>query len=260
MRSSPLIATPDKTLDAQEQVRALALCDDVCDQMIGRLGHLTIPARLNDWLTNAWSGYLLSFHDMFSDELPKPEQRQQLLKLLAAVPGMLQGGLVDPASGLIYPYHRRKSYRILVCLGLFLSYVGVAAAIWALARFQILKVQGQPVNAFIMALDWALVLLGLVTHYGISRAKGGSPSLGSIPLGHPTCAIDARAGTILLKLLLMLIGYFGLLYLLPKGPDGQLDFFLVGYSLDSAVGVVAASLDQRATARGAEWAKGLKAT
>jgi hypothetical protein len=256
---SPIIATPGTNLPAAEQVRALALCDQTCDSLIGLLGHLTIPARLNDWLTDAWSGYLLSFHDLFSDELPKPEQRQELLKLLASVPGLVEGGLVDPASGLIFPYHPKKSDRVVVCVGLLLAYLVATGGIWLMGWLGAVRSAGVPLGASDLLLNWVLVILGLVTHYGVNRSKGGSPGLGSIPLGHPTCAIDARAGTILLKGLLMLIGFFGLLLLAPKGPGGHLDFFLVGYSLDSFVGIISSSLDQRATARGNELTKSFKA-
>jgi hypothetical protein len=255
---SPIIATPGANLSAPEQVRAFALCDETCDQLIGLLGHLTIPARLNDWLTDAWSGYLLSFHDLFSDELPHREQRQEVLQLLASVPGIVEGGLVDPASGLIYPYHPGKRQRVGVCVGLLVAYLVATTGIGLIGWLAPISSAGTTFGAWHLLLRWILVILGLVTHYGVNRSKGGNPGLGSIPLGHPTCAIDARSGTILLKGLLMLIGFFGLLLLAPNGGGGQLDFFLVGYSLDSFVGIISSSLDQRAVARGAELTKALK--
>lgn len=255
---SPVIMTPGTNLTAPEQVRALAVCDQTCDGIIGLLGHLTIPARLNDWLTDAWSGYLLSFHALFTDELPRQEQRQELLQLLASVPGLVEGGLVDPGSGLIYPYHPKKWQRVGVCIGLLVAYVVATAGIWLIGLKALISSTGTALSASDLLLNWVLVILGLVTHYGVNRSKGGNPGLGSIPLGHPTCAVDARAGTILLKGLLMLIGFFGLLLLAPKGHGDHLEFFLVGYSLDSFVGILSSSLDQRATARGTELTKALK--
>ncbi len=131
--------------------------------------------------------------------------------------------------------------------------------IWKLASVDLLplgaRFKGNPSQ---LMLAWCLIILGLVTHYAIDRSKGGSAGSKSIPLGHATYAIDARAGMILLKGILMLIGFFGLLFLVPNGPSGNLDFFLVGYSLDSFVGIVAVSLDQRAVARGTEFTKAMK--
>lgn len=102
----PIIVAPLAQFAAEEQVRQIALCEKTCEELIGLIGHLTIPNRLNYWLKDSWTGYPLPFHDLFSDELPSVERRQDLLKLLAAAPGLVQGGIVEPTSGLIFPYHK----------------------------------------------------------------------------------------------------------------------------------------------------------
>jgi hypothetical protein len=74
-------------------------------------------------------------------------------------------------------------------------------------------------------------------------------------MSHLSTAIDARAGSILIKMLLMVFGYFGLLFLGGPHNNGHLNAFLVGYSLDSFVGVFSSTLDKKALTRGSAMAK-----
>lgn len=252
---SPVIKQPGTALSVDEQVKEIAVCDQFCQEIVACIGRLTIPARLNDWLKDGWNGYLLPFHDLFSDELPRPEDRQNLLQILAAAPGVIEGGIVEPASGLIFPYHHSRYCRWAVCLALMVGYLAVTLGIWYLGRTaSVLMTGDRPAGDLV--LNWLLVALGLMTHYAVDRSKGsGAGGVKAIPLGHPSYVIDARAGIVVLKGLLMLLGFGGLLFLLPGGHPGHLDFFLVGYSLDSFVGIVSVSLDKRAAARGSELSK-----
>ena len=145
--------------------------------------------------------------------------------------------------------------RVAVCGLLALGYLVVTAGIWVFGQTANEPMMGVVPGPSPLVLNWLLVVLGVITHYAVDRSKANkSGGATAIPLGHLTYAVDARAGVIIMKGLLMLVGFFGLLFLAP-GTPGHLDFFLVGYSLDSFVGIVSLSLDQRAAARGAEVAK-----
>lgn len=249
---SKIVSQPATPLSAVEQVTELAMCDRLCDEMIAEIGRMTIPARLNDLLKEAWNGYLIPFHDLFSDELPRVEDREHLLRLLAATPRVIKGGIVEPGSGLIFPYHENKAQRLAVCIALASAYLAATTLIWwAGTEAGLPRLDGNSLGH--PEINWLLVIAGVITHYAVDRTKGNN-GVKSIPLGHLTAAIDARAGVIVMKGLLMLVGFFGLFFLSPQ-PSGHLDYFLVGYSLDSFVGIVAASLDQRAATRGAALAK-----
>jgi hypothetical protein len=255
---SPIIKLPASSLSVDEQVKEIAMCDQFCQEIVACIGRLTIPARLNDWLKGGWNGYLLPFHDLFADELPRPKDRQTLLKVLAATPGIIEGGIVEPASGLIFPYHHHWYSRWAVCLALMLGFLAATIGIWYLGHMPFALVTGGS-QAGDLVLNWLLVAIGLMTHYAVDRSKGsGEGGVKAIPLGHPAYVIDARAGSVLLKGLLMLLGFGGLLFLVPGERHGHLDFFLVGYSLDSFVGIVSSSLDKQAAARGSELAKQMK--
>ena len=252
---SPVIKEPATSLPVDEQVKEIAMCDQFCQEIVACIGRLTIPARLNVWLTGGWNGYLLPFHDLFADELPRPKDLQNLLKILAASPDAIKGGIVEPASGLIFPYHHSWYCRWAVCLALMVGYLAATIGIWYLGSpANVLATGGMPAGDLV--LNWLLVALGVMTHYAVDRSKGsGEGGVKAIPLGHPSYVIDARAGSIVLKGLLMLLGFGGLLLLVPGEHHGHLDFFLVGYSLDSFVGIVSSSLDKRAAARGSELSK-----
>lgn len=254
---SPVVAQPNVALAPEEQIKELANCHAFCEEMVAHIGLLTIPARLNEWLKNGWNGYLLPFHDLFGDELPRPEDRQRLLGLLAAAPGIIRGGIVEPTSGVIFPYHEQWYWRWGACVALMAGYVATTIGIWSLAGSGLLGETNS--NGREVVLGWVLVVLGVITHYAVDRSKGsGAGGVKAIPLGHPSYVIDARAGIVLLKGLLMLVGFFGLILLNP-GTHGHLDFFLVGYSLDSFVGIVSSSLDKRSVARGKDWATAMNA-
>jgi hypothetical protein len=251
---SPVIVRPGEPMLAEEQVKELAMCDLLCSQMVTRIGNCTIPARLNAWLVAGSNGHFLPFHDLFMDEMPRLEDRQRLLRLLASAPGMIHGGIVEPKSGLILPFHHRKRTRVMMCLFLLFLYMTATLGIWKLGASGWQEVPPvQPVFC------WLLVVLGFLTHYAIERGKtGDGGGYAAIPLGRPTCVIDARAGAILLKGVLMLIGFFALV-LLYETP-GVLDFFLVGYGLDSFIGIVSTTLERRGSTRGAELQNALSST
>jgi hypothetical protein len=112
---------------------------------------------------------------------------------------------------------------VTVRASLALGYVVATLGIWMLAR-QLVKAPA-PGDPGQLLICWLLVVAGLITHYAVDRSKNaGAGGTKSIPLGHPTYVIDSRAGIILFKLLLMLIGFFGLQFLVPNGPPRRLDF------------------------------------
>ncbi len=250
MSDSPLLTAPGGTYSAQDQLHHLSMLDDQCTQMVYQLGALTIPARLNDWLAKARPGYYIPFHAVFADELPVFEDRVRVLNSLAWEPKVIHGGLVDPATGLIYRYSDRPSERI---ISLTLLVVGIAATVGIVIGacfLPIVRWPLQPSSLHLVLIAWAAVLAGVIVHVGVSTAKrlqmqAGSPPV--IAVGDLPLLISAKLGPILLKLLLALVGFFGLVFAAGVGSVTVLNAFLVGYSLDSVVELFSASLEQRAT-------------
>ena len=245
----PLLARPQETLSAQEQLHYLDALERQFRRLIFIVGYLTIPARLNHWLANARPGYYVPFHAVFEDEVPDPEDRLRILNYLKWSPQVIRGGLVDAENGLIYRYDRNPWARA-GTMALLLA--GVAATIGIVIGLCYLPVGNWPLapaNVGTLLIGWAAVAVGLLVHVAVGTAKraqapGARPpilALGDLPL-----LLNARSGQILLKLLLTLVGLFGLAFGAGVANLTPLNAFLVGYSLDSVVELFGASLEQKA--------------
>jgi len=249
VRACPLLLKPEEDLSAQEQLHHLNTLDAQFRQIIYQVGALTIPARLNEWLANARPGYYIPFHAVFDDELPNWEDRERLLNLLAWSPMVIEGGIVDAANGLIYR-HAREPIRIVGSILLLVLAVAVAIGIVIGACY--LPVEAwplQPRHVSTALIGWAAVLVGVLVHGGVGTVKraqtqGGRPPI--LAVGDLPRVINAKVGQILLKLLLTLVGFFGLVFATGVENTTPLNTFLIGYSLDSVVELFSASIEQQA--------------
>jgi hypothetical protein len=249
---NPALLDPEASFDAREQLQLLSMLDVQCKGFVFQAGVLTIPSRVNRWLDGARTGYYIPFHLVFDDELPAWEDRQRVLNYLAWSPRAIKGGLVDAESGLIYRYSQNRQAR----LGSFLLLaVAFLAAVGVIVGACYLPVEGWPVGpsdlpAFLVG--WGAVLAGVVVHMGIesvkrTQAQGGRPPI--IAVGDLPLLVNSRIGQILQKLLLTLVGFFGLVFAAGATNITPFSSFLVGYSLDSFVGLFGASIEQRAGAQ-----------
>ena len=250
--ANPLLIDPNKDFDAQQQLRHLNRLDVQCRSMIFRIGVMTIPTRLNNWLDESHAGYYIPFHAVFEDEMPVFEDRVRMLNYLAWSPRTIKGGLVDPTNGLIYRYSRVWWKRL---LSFILLLVALGATIGIVVGACYLPIAGwplQPKYLFMLLAGWGAVLIGIVVHTGVATTKrrqvqGGGPPV--IAIGDLPLLISAKIGRILLKLLLALVGFFGLVFSSGVGNVTLLNTFLVGYSLDSVVEIFSASVEQQAAAQ-----------
>jgi len=249
--ASSLIQNPEDTFDTQTQLHHLNMLDGLCKKLIFQVGVITIPERVNAWLRVARPGYYIPFHAVFEDELPDFDDRVKVLNYIAWAPRAIESGLVNAETGLIYRYSLDPERRWATFLGLIVAFVAVFALIAGVAH---VPIQGWPLQQSHLAtllVGWVAVLAGVVVHIGIGAAKraqaqGGRPP--TIAVEDLFLWVNARFGHILFKMLLALVGFFGLVF--AAGPDKvtPLNTFLVGYSLDSVVEIFSASLEQRATA------------
>ncbi len=252
MTACPLLVNPEGEFGAQQQLQHLDTLDKQISRIIFLVGALTIPNRVNDWLAKARPGYYVPFHSVFEDELPTMEDRVRVLNLLAWSPEVIHGGIVDAASGLIYRYNRDPKQRTNSFLYLILGFV-VATAIVIGVSF--LPAPGWPLtpeNLSATVIGWGAALVGAVVHVGVSSVKrrqqqGGLPPV--VAVGDLLLLVDARLGELLLKLLLILIGFFGLIFSMGIAQVTIFNAFLMGYSLDSFIELFGANIEQQATAQ-----------
>ena len=249
INASPLIQNPATPLDAQTQLRHLDLLDTQCKRLVFQVGVLTIPDRVNEWLRSSRPGYYIPFHAVFEDELPDLEDRIKVLNYLTWAPNALKGGLVDADSGLIYRYSDDPGRRHRTFLGLVLAFVAAGLFVTLMCYLPIPGWMLSPNDLARTLVSWGAILTGIVVHVGVGTAKraqarGGRPPI--IAVGDIFLLIDARFGQILLKLLLALMGFLGVVFSVGLESASPMNMFLIGYSLDSVVEIFSVSLEQRA--------------
>ena len=255
MRGNPLIMSPDTARETQDELHDLTMLIELSADIVLAIGHLTIPGRVNAWLTKARPGYYLPFHLLFEDELPSLAGRVRVLNAIAAAPDALQNGIVSAATGLIYRYEKEKSARLFSVLTVLLFLLATTASIPLLAHIgKWLAIASWPLptdKIGDLTVYWWAVLLGTVTHIGIASVKRSQAS--GLP---PVMAINdwqlyvsARKGDIMLKIFIALFGFFGLVFSVGADKVTPVDAFLIGYSLDSVVELFGTSIEQRAAAQ-----------
>lgn len=258
MQVSPLVDNPRANLDVQQQLHYLDLLDEQIHSFSYQISLLTIPHQINEWLRITGPGYYIPFHEVFAGDVPRSEDRDRLLKYIALTPHLTPGGFVDIENGRIYRYSTNR-WRRMLSLVMLLFGLGIAAGIVAAACY--LPVPDWPLSPSDlpkMLVAWAAVLIGMGVHILVGSAKrsktqNGMPSV----LMDLILIIDARFGEIVMKLILGLIGLFGLviistsrmpqLGILNQFPSltqvTPLNAFLVGYSLDSILELFGTSLE-----------------
>ena len=264
LKLSPLLKNPARNdMAPQDQLQHVAMLDACCREIDFQIGWLTIPERLNGWLAQARPGYYVPFHAVFADELPNPEDRAKVLSFLAWSPEALRGGLVDASTGLVYRFDQDRRRQWLSLLGI----VGVVVLATTLVILACYPRTGIDLGIFLLQVDawpfvpdhlstllvgWAAVLAGVVVHVAVGTAKLMRSEAASLPVIAATDLlprVNAKFGTILLKLLLALIGFFGLVFAVDIDQVTLLTAFLIGYSLDSVVELFGTSLENRALAQ-----------
>lgn len=257
LRSLRILADPRRPASLRDQMTQLTAAEAALRSMLYKLALLTVPVRVNRWLAAARPGYALPFHEAFADEVPYRQDRERLLRMLSWAPGLVRGGLVDPAAGLIRRHSRRRGAR--------LASMAVLVAITAAAGAAAAGVGEVPAPDWPLAgvgtaaaiAGWAAVLAGVATHAVVDTAKrrpGGASRVG-IPVGDVARYVDARLGTLILGVVLAFTAYLGFGLVVGPGQLAPANGFLLGYSLDSALGLLSATLDLRAQARLAELAR-----
>lgn len=235
--------------DPDTIIQAMAFLDDQCRQFILEIGLITIPRRLQDWVALERPGHTIPFHTVFADEIPTEEDRVKVLEVLALEPPA--GALIEPDTGLVYRYSRDVRVRarnIALLLGAFLAATGIVVAAYYLL---IPNPSGSYTwtGAASLLLMWAALLVGVAVHVGVAANKRAQLSAGRRPvraIGDLPLLLDARGGEYMLKLLLALVGLFGLIFLAGGEANANVGTaFLVGYSLDSFVELFTTQVEQR---------------
>lgn len=255
MQANPLLAYPEQERKAQKQLHDLSILDEEAGKIIFYVGQITIPHRLNKWLGVLRAGYYLPFHKLFEDEVPTFSDRVKILNMIAWAPRTLEDALVYPGNGLIYRYEKGFPKRCWSFIQVILTVLLMSALVWGVCfigeKFVIDGWLFKPEHAPTFIISWVALLIGVIIHVGVESVKR-SQSTGLPPvvavndwLKH----VSARKGDIMLKLLIALFGLFSLIVSSDIEKLTTASAFLVGYSLDSFVGLFGTNVEQKAAAQ-----------
>lgn len=228
--SAPATEKEILDLDLAEVTRKTEQATEHLSHLLFQIAMLSVPDDLNGWIRTQELGRPLKFHERFEEEIPLKEDRDRILRFLAASPESFPA-IIDPDTGDIYRTSRivprlLLSYGILVAVvvggGLLLN---VLATIWPDA------VGRQTSQALMQA--YIAVLGGAIFHLIITLAKNRK-AIGDSGAWSP----KQLALWGLLQEKSLWIGV-GLLWLGPLGMSTVLKStdlataFFVGYSFDS---------------------------
>jgi|GEM_PF-662060 len=248
IQHNPIITDPAQTMEPQDQLHHLSMLENKSRKMVLAIGFLTIPDRINTWMDLSRPGYYLPFHLLFEDDLPSAEDRQKVINYLSWAPEVMKSGLVNTESGLIYRYEPDKSSQYCSFLLQLLIFYVLSISVWFFgnhaAYFGISGITAKDLLMF-----WASVLTGIFIHIIVAKfkrsQKTGLPQI--IATGDWLIYLSAHKGDITLKLITALFGLFGFIF--SSDSVTIMNSFLVGYSLDSFIGVFSSSLEQKAEAQ-----------
>jgi hypothetical protein len=252
MQVCPLLVNPEGQFSPQEQLNYLGVIENKVRKIIYQVGMLSIANRLNFWLSKARPGYYIPFHVVFEDEVPNLEDRQKILNFLAITPEVIKEGYVDASNGLVYRYSRHTIDRFSSIVTLIVAFVIATGLVAGSAYVPFKDWPIRPDNLGVMISGWGALLFGIVVHLAVGNAKRKQDQAGLPPVvavGDLPVIINARLGQFLIKILMALIGLFGLVFSTSIQQITMFNAFLVGYSLDSFIELFSTSIEQRASAQ-----------
>jgi hypothetical protein len=190
----------------------------------------------------------IPFHCAFDEDLPSFDDQVRVLKSLTWQPKVIEAGGVNPTNGLIYRYSVSfwwRAFSVLVIIAV------LSAIILGLSwRESVLKQYIGDLNtegpSYLIL--WGALLGGMIFHIAVATQKCLQTQLDSPPIFafyRFLPLLNAHLGLYLFKLLLSLIGFFGLV--MGLATTTSFNAFLVGYSLNSIVELFGTSVAQRAT-------------
>ena len=266
-------ATPPGTASAgageevADTLQVISLLEEQAQGLVLEVGYRTIVDRVNAWLKLSRPGHVLPFHMVFEDELLNEADRVKVLNYITWKQEQIQGGLVDPSTGLIYrypsnPFSRalRHVFVILVLLsftalfwkwGAVMAWLEVstpflASAAAAAGDSQAASPAGIPITI------WLALLAGLLAHklVGSAKHRQGVSVATFLPVSDWGYFLSARTAQIVGRVALSVFVTAWLLLMAEEPGDATINYaFLAGYGLDSFAGLFASNLERQAGAQ-----------
>ena len=242
----------------QAWLKELNFLRDRLEEIVYLIAYVTMPERLQDWVDGTRPGYALPIHKIFEDEIASSEKRTQIINLMSLEPLNLKGALIDPIRGvaLCYPrgFMNQLARFVLVVALLAVSFVAVFHMVDTMRDIGLswlgISKPEEILSSHALMFCWLALLLGMVIHLLVGGAKIKTNEFWQfpMPLGNWWFYISARTSVLLYKIVLALV-VFVAMFISAKGEIKLLDAFLIGYSFDSVIEILTASIDKQAAAK-----------
>lgn len=221
--------------DAGVREALIGEIDDELSAVVRKIGFLTIPARVADFVARERTGGVFHFHKAFENELPRLEDRVALLEYLNESPGGLYG-IVDVKRGVVWAvsrnaWRRSRGYVAFVVILL----LGALAAWYARDVATVLGFTGNLPGTGEVLRTYVLIALGVLGHIAIDLYKQGRKEDADSPTALEDLILwgHVQEKQVILTALSVWIGTALLVaFMSPVEPATAL---LAGYSLDSVL-------------------------
>jgi hypothetical protein len=229
-------------------LRWIAEAEDKLLELIREGAFLTVPDRVDQELTGLKDGAPLDFHENFTHDLPREEDRLQMLRYLREH-GLLIRGVVIVERGLIFRAARTTLQRATIALLLLAFALGGG---WAVMKglFTLGNAPGIAIQGLVPLLKkfqgnfaefyflYIVTLIGGLLHIGVEalkEARAGEDSH-SLLLDDWLLWVHINSKSIIATIGALWVGFAAIVFLLRDQPTIPWETaFLVGYSIDSFV-------------------------
>lgn len=253
--------------EVADTLQVISLLEEQAQGLVLEVGYRTIVDRVNAWLKLSRPGHVLPFHMVFEDELLNEADRVKVLNYITWKQEQIQGGLVDPSTGLIYRYPADPFSRALRHVFVILVLVSFTALFWKwgavmawlevstpfLASAEAAAEAGRAASpAGIPITIWLALLAGLLAHklVGSAKHRQGVSVATFLPVSDWGYFLSARTAQIVGRVALAVFVTAWLLLMAEEPGDATINYaFLAGYGLDSFAGLFASNLERQAGAQ-----------
>lgn len=212
------------------------------NRLFYHIGEITIPNRINASLRRKRVGEILDFNT-FEDELPDEICRHRFLEWLHNSPKKIKG-VIDVDNHLIYSTDLSKGETIKTIVYISLPLIlGACVSYYLLPNLGLLmNLQGMPitkVQSINLLAVYLFILLGGFIHIVVYMMKESKTDKGKkFPVIEDFFLwIHVKRTSIVGGILLLMVGFFGLIYLTPVTAQTWTIAFFVGYSIDSFIDI-----------------------
>jgi hypothetical protein len=224
-----------------DNLSKLKVIDEQLTKTLYGLAQLTVPISINAKLQEEAPGFCINFNEdrALIDLIPNDADRAALLVYIGNEPDLIKCGLVDVQNGRIYRFANNSRDRRIAALKLFVLFLISIAIVAGSTLLNLVNPKTwvfPPSEAPNLVIGWFALLAGVLFHVIVDIQK--ADQLAFDYFTRLDLTLSAHLPQIIIKIIVALV-VFGVVNTLvaDKNQLTPVYYLLVGYSLDSFVGI-----------------------